>query len=54
LVPKLKAACYAASSVTYQQRWSPKSIYFAHFCSIMKYGITVLGNSSNKKVIFML
>jgi hypothetical protein len=37
-----------------QLNWCFISIYFAYFHSIMKYGITFWGNSSNSKMIFTL
>ena len=40
-------------SVPYRQHW-PKSIYFTYFCSIIKHGIIIWGNSSNSGNIFTL
>jgi hypothetical protein len=48
MVPKLSGACYAVNSYTL------KSVNFAHFYSITKYGIIFWGNSSNSKKIFTL
>jgi hypothetical protein len=55
MIPKLRTACYAVGSVFHISNTDTlKSIYFAYFHSIMKYGIIVWGNSSNSKIIFTL
>jgi hypothetical protein len=40
--------------VACQQHWPLKSVYFAYFHSVMKYGIILWGNSSNSKKTFTL
>jgi hypothetical protein len=55
MIPKLSRACYAVRLMFHISNIdNPKSIYFAYFHSIMKYGITFWGNSSNSKMIFTL
>jgi len=47
MIPKLSRACYALRSVSHVSSTDTlKSIYFAYFHSIMKYGIVFWGNSS--------
>jgi hypothetical protein len=54
MIPKLSRACYAVRSIFHVSNTDTlKSIYFAYFHSIMKYGIT-FGNLSNSKMIFTL
>jgi hypothetical protein len=43
MIPKLSRACYAIRSVSHISS-TLKSIYFAYFNSIMKYGIIFWGN----------
>jgi hypothetical protein len=53
LIPKLSGACYAVRSMFHIRNTDTlKSVYFAYFYSIMKYGIIFCGNSSNSKKIF--
>jgi hypothetical protein len=48
MVPKLRGACYAMTSVVYNSNINTfKSVYCAHFHSVIKYGIVLAGNSSN-------
>jgi hypothetical protein len=55
MVPKLNAACYAITSTFHVSNTDTlKSVYFAYFHSIMKYGIIFGGNSSSSKKIFTL
>jgi hypothetical protein len=55
LIPKLSAACYAVRFMLHVSNTDTlKSVYFAYFHSIMKYGIIFWGNSSNSKKIFAL
>jgi hypothetical protein len=55
MVPKLSAACYAMMSVVYISNINTlQSIHYAHFHSIIKYGIIFWGNSSNSGKIFTL
>jgi hypothetical protein len=55
MVPKLSGACYAVRSLYHISNINTlKSIYFAFFHSIIKYGIIFWGNSSNRKKIFTL
>jgi hypothetical protein len=55
LIPKLSGACYAVRSMLHVSNTDTlRSVYFAYFQSIMKYGIIFLGNSSNSKKIFTL
>jgi hypothetical protein len=52
LVPKLNGACYADRSMLHIS--TLKSIYFAYFHSLMKYGIILGRNSPDSKKIFIL
>jgi hypothetical protein len=55
LVPKLSGACYAVSSLLHISNTDTlKSIYFAYFHSLMKYGIIFWSNSSDSKKVFTL
>jgi hypothetical protein len=55
MIPKVSKACYAIRSMAHiSSTHSLKSIYFAYFYSIMKYGIILGGNSPNNKIIFTL
>jgi hypothetical protein len=53
MIPKLSEACNAVRSVVYISNTNTlKSIYNAHFHSIIKYGIIFCGNSSYSGNIF--
>jgi hypothetical protein len=53
LIPKLSGACYAVRSLLHVSTTDTlKSIYFAYFHSLMKYGIIFWGNSSDSKKVF--
>ena len=55
VLPKLSAACYAVRQMHHIcDENTLKSIYFAYFHSIIKYGIIFWGNSSNSKKLFTL
>jgi hypothetical protein len=55
MVPKLSGACYAVRAMYHISNINTlKSIYFAYFHSVIKYGIIFWGNSSNSKKIFTL
>jgi hypothetical protein len=55
IIPKLSAACYTVRQIYHiSNNNTLKSIYFASFHSIIKYGIMFRGNSSNSKKIFSL
>ena len=55
MIPKLSGACYADRSMVHISYINTlNSIYFAHFHSVMKYGISFGGNSSNSGKIFTL
>jgi hypothetical protein len=55
LVPKLSGACYAVRSLLHISNTDTiKSIYFAYFHSLMKYGIIFWGTSSDSKKVFTL
>jgi hypothetical protein len=55
MVPKLSGACYAFRFVSHVGNTDIfKSIYFAYFCSVMKYGIIFCGKSCNSRKIFTL
>jgi hypothetical protein len=55
MIPKLSWACYAVRSMFHIVNiYTMKSIYFAYFQSIMKYGIILGGNSSNSTRVFTL
>jgi len=54
MVPKLCESCYVARYMFHTSNTdTSKSIHFAYFHSIIKYG-TILGNSSGNKNIFTL
>jgi hypothetical protein len=53
LIPKLSGACYAVRHMLHVGNTDTvKSVYFAYFHTIMKYGIMLWGNSSYSKKIF--
>jgi hypothetical protein len=53
MIPTLNRACYAIRSMSLtSSTYTLKSIYFAYFHSIMKYGTVFGGNSPNNKIIF--
>jgi hypothetical protein len=55
IIPKLSAACYVARQMYHiSNNNTLKSIYFAYFHCIWKYGIIFWGNSSNSRKIFTL
>jgi hypothetical protein len=55
MIPKLNGACYSVRSVIHIGNITTlKSIYFAYFHSIMKYGIIVWSHSFNSGKIFTL
>jgi hypothetical protein len=55
MIPKLSGACHAVWSMVHTTDISSvKSIYFADFHSIIKYGIIFWGNSSSSAKIFTL
>jgi hypothetical protein len=55
MIPMLSGACYAVRSMFHSSNTDTlKSIYFARFHSIMKYGIIFGHNSSNSKMICTL
>jgi hypothetical protein len=55
MTPKLSRACYAIRAVSHISSTDTlKSIHFAYFHSIMKYGIIFWGNYPNSKMIFTL
>jgi hypothetical protein len=55
MIPKLSRACYSIRSMSHISSTDTlKSIYFASFHSVMKYGIIFWGNSPNSKMIFTL
>jgi hypothetical protein len=48
IIPKLSAACYAVRSTVHISNINTlKSVYCAYFHSIIKYGISICGKSSN-------
>jgi hypothetical protein len=54
-IPKLSAACYTVRQMYhFVNQNTLKSIYFAYFHSIVKYGINFWGNSPNSRKIFTL
>ena len=55
VLPELSAECYAVRQMYHIcDENTLKSIYFAYFHSVIKYGIIFWGNSSNsKKVIYL-
>jgi hypothetical protein len=55
MIPKVHKACCEMNSMSHISSIDTlKSIYFAYFHSIMKYGIKFQGNSPNSKMIFTL
>jgi IS1 family transposase len=55
MIPKLSGTCIAVRSMFHISSTNTlKSIYFAYFHSIIKYGIVFWGNSSNSRKIFTL
>jgi IS1 family transposase len=55
MIPILSGACYAVRSMFHINNINTlKSIYFAYFHSIIKYGIFFGDNSSNSRKIFTL
>jgi hypothetical protein len=55
IIPKLSAACYAVGQMYhFDNQNTLKSIYFAYFHSIVKYGIIFWGNSTKRRKIFTL
>ena len=55
VLPKLSAECYAVRQMHHIcDENTLKSIYFAYFHSVIKYGIIFWGNSSNSKKLFTL
>jgi len=55
MISKLSGACYAIWSMVHISNIKTiKSIYYSQFHSIIKYGIFLLGNSSNNAKIFTL
>ena len=53
VLPKLSAACYAVRQMYHIcDENTSKSIYFAYFHSIIKYGIIFWGYSSNSKKVY--
>jgi len=55
MIPKMSSACYAVRSVySFSDMTTHKIIYFLYFHSIVEYGITFQGNSSNSRKNFHL
>jgi hypothetical protein len=55
MIPKLSTVCYRIRSVSpISSTDTLKSIYFAYFHSMMKYGIILWGNYPNSKMIYLL
>jgi hypothetical protein len=55
IIPKLSAVCYIARQMYYVcDNDTLRSIYFAYFHSIARYGIIFWGNSPNNRKIFTL
>jgi hypothetical protein len=55
LIPKLSRTCFTVRFMCHISNSDTlRSVYFACFHSIMKYGITFGGNSSNSKELFTL
>jgi hypothetical protein len=55
IIHKLSAACYVVTQMYhFVNQNTLKSIYFAYFHSIVKYGILFWSNSSNNRRIFTL
>jgi hypothetical protein len=54
ILPKLRRACFTVRSVyPHGSLNTLKIIYFAHFHSIMSYGIIFGGNSTESKKVFL-
>ena len=53
MIPKLSAACYAIRLMVHTSN-TLKSIYYAYFHCIIKYGTVFWGNSFNSEKIFTL
>ena len=55
MIPKLSGTCYAVRLMVHISNINIlKSIYYAYFHSVIKYGIIMGGNSSNNGKIFTL
>jgi hypothetical protein len=55
MIPKLSGACYAVRSMVHISNINTiKSIYYAYFHTILKYGIIFEDNFSNSGKIFTL
>ena len=55
MIPKLIGTCYTVRSMVHVSNINTlKSVYYAYFQSIIKYGIILWGNSSNSGKIFTL
>jgi hypothetical protein len=55
MIPKLSRACYVVRSMVHISNSNiPKSINYAYFHSIVKYGIIMWSSSSNSGKIFTL
>ena len=55
ITPKLSSACYAIRSLSAINCLNTlKSVYFAYFHSLMRYGVIFWGNSVDSKYIFIL
>jgi hypothetical protein len=55
MIPKLSGACYAVRLMLHINNINAiKSIYYAYFHTILKYGIIFRGNRSNSGKIFTL
>jgi len=55
MIPNLSGTCYAVRSMVHISDINTfKSIYYAYFHSVIKYGIIFWGNSSNSGKIFTL
>ena len=55
MIPKLRAACYAVMSAVCNSNINTlQSVYCEHFNSVVKNGIILWGNSSNRGKMFTL
>jgi len=55
ILPKLGSACHTIRRMYNFSNIEPiKMIYYAQLCSIMKYGMVFLGNSTDIKRVFQL
>jgi len=55
IIPKVSEACHAIRSMDHISNMNTlKSIYYAYFHSVIKYGIIFWGNCSNSQKIFTL